>query len=58
MELVFVFTYLFIGIIYALYSKHVKCSNDKEEENPMLMLYMLFIMYSWPVFVIYDIFKK
>lgn len=58
MEILLVFIYLFIGIVYAVCSKRTKVSVDKETEKPMLMLYMLFIVYFWPVFVTFDIFKK
>lgn len=58
MEMVLVFIYLFIGIVYAVCSACTKVSVDKETEKPMLMLYMLIVMYFWPVFVMLDIFKK
>ena len=58
MEMVLVFIYLFIGIVYAVCSACTKVSVDKETEKPMLMLYMLIVMYFWPVFVTFDIFKK
>lgn len=58
MEIVLVFIYLLIGIVYAVCSKRTKVSIDKETEKPMLMLYMLIVMYFWPVFVMLDIFKK
>lgn len=58
MEIVLVFIYLFISIVYAVCSKRTKVSIDKETEKPMLMLYMLIVMYFWPVFVMLDIFKK
>lgn len=58
MEIVLVFIYLFIGIVYAVCSVCTKVSVDKETEKPMLMLYMLIVMYFWPVFVTFDIFKK
>ena len=58
MEIVLVFIYLFIGIVYAVCSACTKVSVDKETEKPMLMLYMLIVMYFWPVFVTFDIFKK
>lgn len=58
MEIVLVFIYLFIGIVYAVCSKRTKVSIDKETEKPMLMLYMLIVMCFWPVFVMLDIFKK
>lgn len=58
MEIVLVFIYLFIGIVYAVCSACTKVSIDKETEKPMLMLYMLIVMYFWPVFVTFDIFKK
>ncbi len=58
MEMVLVFIYLFIGIVYAVCSACTKVSIDKETEKPMLMLYMLIVMYFWPVFVTFDIFKK
>ena len=58
MEIVLVFIYLFIGIVYAVCSACTKVSVDKETEKPMLMLYMLIVMYFWPVFVMLDIFKK
>ena len=58
MEIVLVFIYLFIGIVYVVCSKRTKVSIDKETEKPMLMLYMLIVMYFWPVFVTFDIFKK
>lgn len=58
MEMVLVFIYLFIGIVYAVCSACTKVSIDKETEKPMLMLYMLIVMYFWPVFVMLDIFKK
>ena len=58
MEIVLVFIYLFIGIVYAVCSACTKVSIDKETEKPMLMLYMLIVMYFWPVFVMLDIFKK
>ena len=57
-EIVLVFIYLFIGIVYAVCSACTKVSIDKETEKPMLMLYMLIVMYFWPVFVTFDIFKK
>ena len=58
MEIVLVFIYLFIGIVYAVCSACTKVSVDKETEKPMLMIYMLIVMYFWPVFVTFDIFKK
>ena len=58
MEIVLVFIYLFIGIVYAVCSACTKVSIDKETGKPMLMLYMLIVMYFWPVFVMLDIFKK
>ena len=58
MEMVLVFIYLLIGIVYAVCSACTKVSIDKETEKPMLMLYMLIVMYFWPVFVTFDIFKK
>ena len=58
MEMVLVFIFLFIGIVYAVCSACTKVSIDKETEKPMLMLYMLIVMYFWPVFVTFDIFKK
>ena len=58
MEIVLVFIYLFIGIVYAVCSACTKVSINKETEKPMLMLYMLIVMYFWPVFVTFDIFKK
>ena len=58
MEIVLAFIYLFIGIVYAVCSACTKVSVDKETEKPMLMLYMLIVMYFWPVFVTFDIFKK
>ena len=58
MEIVLVFIYLFIGIVYAVCSACTKVSVDKETEKPMLMLYMLIVMYFWPVFVTLAIFKK
>ena len=58
MEIVLVFIYLFIGVVYVVFSKRTKVSVDKETEKPMLILYMLFIVYFWPVFVTLDIFKK
>ena len=58
MEIVLVFIYLFIGIVYAVCSACTKVSIDKETEKLMLMLYMLIVMYFWPVFVMLDIFKK
>ena len=58
MEMVLVFIYLFIGIVYAVCSACTKVSIDKETEKLMLMLYMLIVMYFWPVFVMLDIFKK
>ena len=58
MEIVLVFIYLFIGIVYAVCSACTKVSIDKETEKPMIMLYMLIVMYFWPVFVTFDIFKK
>ncbi len=57
-EMALVFIYLFIGVVYVVCSKRTKVSADKETEKPMLMLYMLFIVYFWPVFVVLDIFKK
>ena len=58
MEIVLVFIYLFIGIVYAVCSACTKVSVNEEKEKPMLMLYMLIVMYFWPVFVTFDIFKK
>ena len=58
MEIVLVFIYLFIGIVYAVCSACTKVSVNEETEMPMLMLYMLIVMYFWPVFVTFDIFKK
>lgn len=58
MEIVLVFIYLFIGIVYAVCSACIKVSVNEETEKPMLMLYMLIVMYFWPVFVTFDIFKK
>ena len=58
MEIVLVFIYLFIGVVYAVCSACTKVSVNEETETPMLMLYMLIVMYFWPVFVTFDIFKK
>ena len=66
MEIVLVFIYLFIGIVYAVCSACTKVSVDKETEKiyrqvfskKLPMLYMLIVMYFWPVFVTFDIFKK
>lgn len=44
-EIVLVFIYLFIGVVYVVCSKRTKVSVDKETEKPMLILYMLFIVY-------------
>lgn len=56
MEIVLVFIYLFIGVVYVVCSKRTKVSVDEETEKPMLMLYMLIVMCFWPVFVTLDIF--
>ena len=45
MEIVLVFIYLFIGVVYAVCSKRTKVSVNEETEKPMLMLYMLIVMY-------------
>ena len=58
MEMVLAFIYLFIGIVYAVCSACTKVSIDKETENPILILYIFIVMYFWPVFVTFDIFKK
>ena len=58
MEIVLAFIYLFIGVVYVVCSKRTKVSVNEETEKPMLMLYMLIVMYFWPVFVTLDIFKK
>ena len=58
MEIVLVFIYLLIGVVYVVCSKRTKVSIDKETEKPMLMLYMLIVMYFWPVFVTLKKYKK